>query len=484
MSVAAEQTLPSYPADSRSGGRRGAVLGILGLALLGVLLVVATNAGQEAMAVALIVASMLLVVVVARPEVGILLLLTNYLFASYPTPIRGGGLLTINNVLGIILAVILLAELAQRPDFWFVRSRQVQLFVAIGIVLLFGTFASYWTFPDLRITWGKVRTLDQTAPLTRDFVTRFAFIILAAKFLTTKRHLKMAITVILLCLIMVVPSALAGWATGSSADGRAAASFSMGTNSNRLAFLCLMQAAFWWYLGQTQKSQAIRLAVYGVIGALILTVLLTASRSGFLGLGVLFYLLTRDRGAMKGGRIKVVLLAFLMVGMMFTVVPQENLDRIANLNPFAQGRGGNLGTHSTERRVETVGLGWDIFLEYPIFGIGLGNFREVARQVYNDPFYRPPHNSYIWALSEGGIFCFLLFLLLYWTTLRDIRWIQRSPATPPDLRWIAAALEPSVILLLFYSFFADMWLNPITYILIVLTIVFKRYVSCRRVVLA
>ena len=131
-----------------------------------------------------------------------------------------------------------------------------------------------------------------------------------------------------------------------------------------------------------------------------------------------------------------------------------------------------------------MGLGWDIYLEYPIFGIGIGNFSEVARQVYNDPYYRPPHNSYIWALSEGGIFCFMLFLLLYWVTLRDIRWLQRSPATPADLRWIAAALEPSLILLLFYSFFADMWLNPIAYILIVLTIVFKRYVSSRRVVLA
>lgn len=483
MSVAAEQALPAYRGAER-GGRRMGVLGVIGLTLLGVLLAVATNAGQEATAIALIVASMLLVVVVARPEIGILLLLTNYLFASYPTPIRGGGLLTINNVLGIILSVILLAELSQRPDFWFVRTKQVQIFAALGVVLLFGTFASYWTFPDLRITWGKVRTLDQTAPLTRDFITRFAFIILAAKFLTTKRHIKMSITVILLCLIMVVPSALAGWATGSSADGRAAASFSMGTNSNRLAFLCLMQAAFWWYLGQTQKSPTIRLVIYGVIGTLVLTVLLTASRSGFLGLGVLFYLLTRDRGAMKGGRVQVILLAGLMLGMMFTIVPQENLDRIANMNPFAQGRGGNIGTHSTERRVETVGLGWDIFLEYPIFGVGLGNFREVARQVYNDPFYRPPHNSYIWALSEGGIFTFLLFLLLYWMTLRDIRWIQRSPATPSDLRWIAAALEPSLLLLLFYSFFADMWLNPITYILIVLTVVFKRYVSCRRVVLA
>jgi O-antigen ligase len=222
---------------------------------------------------------------------------------------------------------------------------------------------------------------------------------------------------------------------------------------------------------------------YGVIGTLILTVLLTASRSGFLGLGVLFYLLMRNRGAMKGGRIKIVMMVALVIGMMLTIVPEENLARIANLNPFAQGRGGDIGTHSTERRVETVGLGWDIFLEYPVFGIGLGNFREVARQVYNDPFYRPPHNSYIWALSEGGIFCFILFLLLYYVTIRDIRWVQRSPATPDDLRWIAAALEPSIYLLLFYSFFADMWLNPITYILIIVTIVFKRYVSSRRAVL-
>lgn len=484
MSTAAEHALPGYAPERRSSGRGGVVGGVVALLGLGVLLVLATRAGQEATAVALIVASMLLVVVVARPEVGILLLLTNYLFASYPTPIRGGGLLTINNVLGIILAIILLAELAQRPDFWFVRTRQVQLYAALAVVFLFGTFASYWSFPDLRITWGKVRTLDQTAPLTRDFITRFAFVILAAKFLTTKRHIKMAMTVILLCLIAVVPSALAGWASGASADGRAAASFSIGTNSNRLAFLCLMQAAFWWYLGQQQKSQTVRLVIYGIIGTFVLTVLLTASRSGFLGLGVLGYLLTRDRGAMKGGRIKVIVMALLGAGMMMTIVPQENLDRIANLNPFAEGRGGNTGTHSTERRVETVGLGWDIFLEYPIFGIGIGNFREVARQVYNDPFYRPPHNSYIWALSEGGIFCFILFLMLYWATLRDIRWLQRSPATPADLRWIAAALEPSLILLLFYSFFADMWLNPIAYILIVLTIVFKRYVSSRRVVLA
>ncbi len=287
---------------------------------------------------------------------------------------------------------------------------------------------------------------------------------------------------ILLCLVAVIPSALLGWASGDTADGRAAASFSIGTNSNRLAFLCLMQAAFWWYFAQTQRSSTMRMIIYGIIGSFVLTDLLTASRSGFLGLGLLFYLLTRDRGAMKGGRIKVIFLALLMVGMMLTIVPQESLDRIENLNPMAEGHD-SIGTHSTERRVETVGLGWNMFLENPLFGVGLGNFREVARQVYNDEFYRPPHNSYIWALSECGIFAFVLFLWLFYSCIRDIRWLQRSPATPEDLHWIAAALEPTFYLLLFYSIFADMFLNPVTYILIVLTMVFKHYVRCRRAVL-
>ncbi len=41
--------------------------------------------------------------------------------------------------------------------------------------------------------------------------------------------------------------------------------------------------------------------------------------------------------------------------------------------------------------------------DYPLFGVGLGNFREVSRQIYGDAFYRPPHNSYLWATSEGGV---------------------------------------------------------------------------------
>jgi O-antigen ligase len=196
-------------------------------------------------------------------------------------------------------------------------------------------------------------------------------------------------------------------------------------------------------------------------------------------------MLTKTRGGMSGmsgGRWQVVALAIVTVGVLTTVIPQENLERIQNLNPFATGTR-EVGSHSTERRVDTIELGWRIFHDHPLFGVGLGNFREVARQIYVDPYWRPPHNSYVWSLSEGGIFCLLLYLLLFWHTWRDAKWLQRSPAVPPDLAWIVAALPACMVMLLFFSAFADIWLSPITYIVMGFTIALRHYVSARRVVL-
>jgi O-antigen ligase len=457
--------------------------GLMALVLLAATLAVATYGNNELTVLGLILVIGFLITVLARPEIGVLLLMANFLVASYPSPIRGQGLLTINNILGIILSVILVARLAQHPDFWFVRVKQVRLLVAIGVIMLLSSVAASYQFPNLRITAGKFRLLDQTLPMAQDFVTRLAFLILAMAFLTRKQDLQRALVVTLLCLVMIVPSALLGYATGKAQAGyRAAADFSAATNPNRLAFLCLMQIAFWWYLIRAKRQPMLTVLGFSVVASLIFTIFLTASRSGILGLGLLFYLLTRTRGGVRGGGLQVIALGLLAIGVLLTVIPEENLERLQNLNPFAHGTH-DIGSHSTERRVETVETGWKMFQDYPFFGVGLGNFREVARQVYFDPFWRPPHNSYVWSLSEGGIFCLGLYLTLFAVTWNDIRWLQASPAVPTELRWVPAALQPSLVLFLFYSAFADIWLSPITYILLALVIVFRRYVSCRRVVL-
>ncbi len=483
MGIAAPHALRGSTQSRAHGASSGGGLWwAIGIACLGVALIFATYAGREATLLGMIVAAGLLSVVIVKPEIGVLILMTNYLIASYPTPLRGQGLLTINNLLGIIMAVILVAQLAQKPDFWFLRVRGLQIFILIGVVFILSTIASGYHFPDLRVTSGRFRTLDATYPMGRAFVTRVAFVVLALAFLTTKRHIKLVMTIMMMCLIMVVPSALMGLAGGHGVGGyRAAASFSAGTNPNRLAFLCLIQMGFWWYFMRANPSSFRTVISLGVISSLILTVFLTASRSGAIGLGIVMYLLSRPRGGMEASRVQIAAVALIGLGLVVTLIPAKNLERMQELNPFAEGNE-SIGAHSTERRVETVGKAWEIALDYPVFGVGIGNFREVARQIYMDPFWRPPHNSYLWALSEGGFGCLFLYLWMFYITWRDIRTLQASPAVPDDLRWIAAALEPTLILLLFYSAFADIWLSPITYIVVVFVAIFKRYVSQRRVV--
>ena len=47
----------------------------------------------------------------------------------------------------------------------------------------------------------------------------------------------------------------------------------------------------------------------------------------------------------------------------------------------------------------------------------------------------------------------------------------------PDLLWISRALRLNLILFLVGSFAADLWLAPITYILVGYAIVLRRYVE-------
>ena len=48
--------------------------------------------------------------------------------------------------------------------------------------------------------------------------------------------------------------------------------------------------------------------------------------------------------------------------------------------------------------------------------------------------------------------------------------------------WLLISVVNNLALLLFFSAFADIWLSPITYILIGLVVSLRRYVSRRRVV--
>jgi O-antigen ligase len=166
---------------------------------------------------------------------------------------------------------------------------------------------------------------------------------------------------------------------------------------------------------------------------------------------------------------------FAVMGLVaiIALVPAETWQRMSTMMPTK----GQIGATSNEMREETLERAWQVAQDYPVFGVGLGNFREVTRQVYKDDFFRPPHNSYLWAICEGGIFVLVAYLYLFWVTWKDIEVIRRLAYRDPEIEVWATALRVVFLLFFFYSAFADLWLNPLTYVLLGLVISMRQYVE-------
>jgi len=101
--------------------------------------------------------------------------------------------------------------------------------------------------------------------------------------------------------------------------------------------------------------------------------------------------------------VRLYLLLFVMVILMFSVVRLRIWDRLISMNVEAY-----------ERRIEMSLIGWRYYLASPVFGVGPGNFLKLSN-VFT-------HNSYLSVLIEygtiGGLAWFSLLLLTAWRGLK------------------------------------------------------------------
>src|SRR5206468_3936408 len=218
-----------------------------------------------------------------------------------------------------------------------------------------------------------------------------------------------------------------------------------------------------------------RLIAGGAIAACLPVLLATGSRSGLLGAVVLGVLIQTGPRAFRVPARYVGMGVAASVLLVTTVIPAGDWARMTHLMPTkAEDRG---AASSNVMREDTIFAGLHMIKDHPWLGVGLGNFREVSRQVYNDAFYRPPHNSYLWAASEGGVFVLGLYLLLLWITWRDLQVVTRLAHRDLEVGYIAAAIRIVYLLFCFFALFADLWQSPFTYILIGQIVAMRRYVE-------
>jgi hypothetical protein len=447
---------------------------VLALPLIGAATVAGTYTGNEVIVTAGFLALSVVGILFVRPVVGVAIMTVAFLLAAYPTLFQALGVLTLNNLLGVGLLGLLAARILETRDFSFLRIKQVRILLGIGVLLFIGTFVAEWQFPLMEASRGKLNILDKTADMGKDFLNRLVFLIFFCVFVRTRSDVKTMFVVFMLALYAAVPSALYNWMSGQLLRGfRAASSLTSGHNPNRLGMICLIEIALFWHWARLRPGLLRQVVASVAMGASMMVLMATGSRSGLLGLAVLGLVLQSGPRKFRVPATQIGLMLAAAALSVATLVPQEAWERMVRFDAEK----GEVGASSTQMREETLERAWQIAGDYPLFGIGLGNFREVSRQIYKDDYYRPPHNSYLWAMSEGGIFVLASYGLLFWVTWRDLQRIRQLSYRDPDIEVWASAIRVVFLMFFFYSLFADLWLNPLMYVLLGLVITTRQYVE-------
>jgi O-antigen ligase len=469
--------MPATSVESRPSGGTPVLVRVaiaLAVPVIGAGTVAGTLLGKEVIVTAGWLVLAVLGVLLVRPVVGVAVMTVAFLLAAYPTIFQALGVLTLNNLLGLGLAVLLGIRILETRDLSFLRIKQVRILMAIGILLLIGTYVADWQFPLLQASRGKMYILDKTSAMGQDFLNRLVFLIFFCVFVRTRSDVKVMFVVFMLGLYAAVPSALYNWMSGQLLRGfRAASSVTAGSNPNRLGMICLMEMALFWYWARLRPGLMRQVVASAAMAACVMVLLATGSRSGILGIAFLGILLQTGPRAYRVPAAQLGVLFAAGVLAVAVMVPAEAWERMIRFNPEK----GEIGASSTTMREETLERAWEMAKDYPLFGVGLGNFREVSRQIYQDDFYRPPHNSYLWAISEGGIFVLATYGLLFWVSWKDIQTIRRLAHRDRDVQVWASALRVVFLLFFFYSLFADLWLNPLMYVMLGLIVSTKQYVE-------
>jgi O-antigen ligase len=115
-----------------------------------------------------------------------------------------------------------------------------------------------------------------------------------------------------------------------------------------------------------------------------------------------------------------------------------------NANPAT-----NEASGSAQQRKELLIQSLKVTAEHPLFGVGPGNF-EIVSGVWH-----VTHNSYTQMSAEGGVPAFLLYVLIFWRGIANLREVRKYRKTGKRIRLFSMGLEASFVAYLVGSFFAS-----------------------------
>ncbi|HET9530745.1 MAG TPA: O-antigen ligase family protein [Blastocatellia bacterium] len=212
-----------------------------------------------------------------------------------------------------------------------------------------------------------------------------------------------------------------------------------------------------------------------VCGLLVTGVVLTFSRSGFLGLLTLAAVMLWKMG--RDSRALTVTVFIILLGVFTVAAPQGYSARLLSMFNIESDP-----TGSAQLRRDQLDRAFDMAVSRPVIGVGLGNYHIYALREQR------AHNSYLEISAELGVAGLIAYLILLFAPLRALARIERETTqkTPAraaarshraarstdeapgnrEYRYMSISLQASLAAYLVCSFFASLQYQWYLYYLI------------------
>lgn len=244
---------------------------------------------------------------------------------------------------------------------------------------------------------------------------------------------------------------------------------------------------FPFFLAMTEGGKK-KFLYIGLTLLFLFVIILTQSRGGFVGLiATIIYCWLRTKK-----KVVTALVIGLFAGFALLVAPSSYWSEVRSI----QEEGASKGTGA--ERVYTWGIGWHMFLDHPIMGVGQGNFPWVFKKYElqvtgsEEPFHgrsvagRMAHSIYFTLLPELGLIGTILFLWMVARNIKDLNYVKNTMiqkvkpgGSKTESKWyyLALALEGSMIAYLVSGGFISILYYPNFWILNGFVVSLKHIVS-------
>lgn len=338
-----------------------------------------------------------------------------------------------------------------RPHEWaYMPTAQISLAVAIATLSGYVIFELSRRTPQLipnalmLLLWGQIALAsllaDSPAP-AREKLIEFSKTFLIALLITAMVDSQKRIRWILLGLVLSI-----GFLAFRSNIGILLAMgetrvFGPGgafEDNNDYALLLNLAAPIAYFVARGEQSRLLRRTCFALSIMMMVTVLFTLSRGGFLGLCVVITgIAFRSRYRLSG----LVLVAILSLISLY-VLPQQIIERVSSIRTASD------MDESARLRFQAWSVSVGIIGDHPLFGIGPGNMLQIYQNYLDTENVRVSHNSFLQMAVDAGLPGLLLFLALIGVSyyrLRRSRSILQAVAADSPLISYSLGLELALI---------------------------------------